>query len=46
MKIKQQEHRANVNINVRSAGINDGFAFVWRGHVNIPAAETMCLKRI
>jgi hypothetical protein len=29
---------ANVDISVRPAGTDDGFAFIWEGYINIPAA--------
>ncbi len=28
----------NVDISVRPAGVDDGFAFIWEGYINIPAA--------
>lgn len=37
---------ANADISVRPAGRNDNFAFLWEGHINIPAAGTYTFETI
>jgi chitodextrinase/pimeloyl-ACP methyl ester carboxylesterase len=37
---------ANVDISVRPAGIDNNFAFVWQGYINIPAAGTYTLETV
>ncbi len=37
---------SNVDISVRPAGINDGFAFVWQGYINIPASGNYTLETV
>lgn len=37
---------ANVNLGVRPAGINDHYAFIWDGYINIPVTGTYTFESI
>jgi hypothetical protein len=37
---------SNVDINVRPLGIDDGFAFMWQGYINIPAPGNYTFETI
>ena len=36
----------NVDINVRTAGVNDNFAFLWEGYIVIPASGTYTFETV
>jgi chitodextrinase len=37
---------SNVDISVRPAGVDDNFAFVWQGYINIPAAGSYTFETV
>ncbi len=37
---------ANVDISVRTTGVNDNFGFVWEGYINLPAGGTYTFETV